>query len=209
MKKLMIIAVLVGLLVFAVATSAFAESSGTYYLGYADNDMDTGSHGIIGMEINSSDSLLHRVGVDFFNSTAKGNNGADGKLDGYKLKMGFDIISNDNFELYGIFSYLNLRGDSKTGNAEYEPLMVGIEAKLNLNERMYIDGSVDCAVGEKEYKRTGVGDVDADYMAAKVKFNYLFTEKFGVNVGYSWDKLDVSGKKTNTKGLTSAMVFRF
>jgi hypothetical protein len=209
MKKFFTMTVLAGLLVFTTATCAFAESYGSFHLGYADNDMGTGSHEMIGIEVNSSDSLLQRVGVDIFNSTAKANDGADAKLEGHKIKVGFGVIKSDNFELYGMLSSLSLCGDSKTSDVDYHPILAGIEGKIRFNERLYIDGAIDYAVAYKEYERNGAADVDADYMAAKASFNYLVTEKLGVAVGYTWDELKVSGNKTNTDGLTAAIVFWF
>lgn len=80
---------------------------------------------------------------------------------------------------------------------EYTPFLLGVEARFNINERMSINGIYDCAVFEKDYDMNGQNDTDADYTAVRVKFNYLFTEQYGVSLGHRWSELKITdnGKK--------------
>lgn len=211
MKKVVILAIMVCVLTSLLATNVFASDglSGTSYVEYVHNNTDAKVDIQGGMEVYPSFLSRTKFGGDFFRSLVKGNSGQDATLGGWRFKSAFGIITSDQFELDCVGSVAFLNGDSETGNAEYRPFMLGLETKLALNERMYIDGNVDWAVACKKYKRDNIKDVDADYMMAKAKLNYLITDKFGMNVGYTWDKIDVANNKTDTKGYTAGIVYRW
>jgi hypothetical protein len=74
---------------------------------------------------------------------------------------------------------------------------------------MFLEGVLDYAAFFKDYKRDGLAEADADYMAAKVRLNYLFTDNIGVAAGYTWNQFKVDGVKTDTKGFTAGMILVF
>jgi predicted porin len=214
MKKIMILAVLVGLLVFSVVTSAFAS---TAYIDYTldgntkvdsnNNDLD---QYLVGVEIPLDQ---FKVGLEYANNTIKFN--PDIKYTDIKLKAGYPLIKNDLFELYGNLSYLHRDADHSRyilwDNLKYSPILIGVDAKYAINEKNLLTGNLDYAVSGKT-KTDSLNDTDTDYTTAKVKYTYLFTKNVGAAVGYEWSKWKLNGsvdKELIDNGFTLGISYNF
>lgn len=211
MKKFITLVVLVGLLVFSVATSTFARTIyGDYMVSGNDEtdsrDADLNQY-VFGVE-NTYERL--KFIIEYSKSTVQGDNGTkDANTTGFLLKGGYGLVKNDVFELYGNISCLRLEGDSATNDAEYSPIMIGIDSKRIITDSMTITVSLDYAFSG-EYKQDGTGDLDADYMVAKVKYNCFFTEHLGASLGYNWSKLEIKDRDDDTStGFTIGGFYQF
>jgi hypothetical protein len=193
MKKLILIASIVGVRFFSVATSIFASNAIHFDYLFSD-DADKNFLGSVDNNFSSLPSM--KFGFEVFPITVKTKTSSETTLNGYNIKDSFSIINSDDFKLYGTLTCLIFNGDSDTGDAKYRPIMVGMETQIGLGERMFLDGGLDYAAWYKEYERDGLDDADADYMAAKVRLNYLFTDNIGVAAGYTWNQFKVDGVKT-------------
>jgi hypothetical protein len=204
MKKITMITLFLSLLIFSL--SAGVSAAVTTHLDYFFSDSES-NHKIKGDIMSRLPKGNLYIGGDFYNFTinAAGN---DENLNACNYKIGFPIIQNDQIELFGMFSLLSLDGNSATNNVSYSPILAGFILKYHFDEKMDIDGSVDYSVYSRDYKRDGFNTVDADFLAVKVRFNYLFTETIGVSLGYTWNQLDVDNKTTKDKGCTAGIIFR-
>lgn len=221
MKKVITLTALVGLLVFSVATSTFAVTiytdvmmDGTYKTG---SDKKDAGQSVFGVEIPFCER--HLIIVEGLGEGYNDNKGEQGELDlmSTLTKYGYELIPGDAFQLYGTISALNMNGDfeideAETYDMEYTPLLLGVAVKYHINERMYLNGILDYAVCHKDYEMENNEDADADYMAARVKLNYFFTEKFGARLGYNWSQLKIKDDgttKDTINGYTIGLIYQF
>jgi Outer membrane protein beta-barrel domain len=217
MKKVMFLSVMVGLLVFSVVTSAFAS---TAYLDYTvggntkvesfSSNNDDLSQYLVGVEVPLD---KFKVGLEYANDTIKFS-GNDLKCTDIKLKGGYQLIKNDIFELYGDLSYLSKAGDSNFSNIKYSPILIGVDGKYVINEKMFISGNLDFAVSGKTSADSSFlsSDTDTDYTAVKVKYTYLFNEKIGAMVGYEWSNWNIkapTATKLTDTGFTLGVTYNF
>jgi hypothetical protein len=125
------------------------------------------------------------------------------------VKGGYDLVQNEVFALFGNVSYIHFDIDQ----VKYSPITVGLDGQYALNERMLLNGNVDYAVSGKA-NLEGAGDVDTNYLTARIKYTYFLTEKLGVAVGYNWSNLTMKSdpmvdmKLTDT-GYTVGLNYNF
>lgn len=213
MKKVMILAILVGLLIFSVTTSAFAVTG--VYLDYTigGNEETNSLKSDLDQYLVGVETLHNRFNFALEYSNSQGFNGIENATqNGYKIKAGYALAEiSQRFTIFGNLSYLSLSGDSAANNAKYSPILVGVGGKWILCDGIYLDGAFDYAVNGK-YKEDGTGDLDVDYMAAKAKLNYFLAKGIGVSVGYNWSEMKIknNGTTKNTdSGYTAGLFFWF
>jgi hypothetical protein len=216
MKKVMFLTAMVALLVFTVATSAFASTAYfDYTVGGKEKAEQSGysikpdlNNYLIGVEVPLDQ---FKVVAEYGKSTAKysdiDSSSEDNKVTTLLVKGGYRLLQNDAFQLYGDLSYSNLKGDG----SKYSPIMIGVDGKYALNEKMFVSGNLDYAVSGK-YKVDGSEDTKTDYMVFKAKYTYQLTENLGAVVGYNYSnmkiKYDDAAKSTDT-GFTLGVAYNF
>jgi hypothetical protein len=212
MKKVVLLASMVALLIFSSVTSAFASTAYFDYMLNGNNKTEFAGTSttvdrdnyLLGVEVPLEQFL---IGFEYSKDTVK-NTGGDSDTTVYMVRAGYGLILNDIFQLYGDLSYTNF--DMDTG--KYSPIAVGFDAKYALNERMFISGRFDYAVSGK-YDDDTQGKMDTDYMAAKVKYNFLLTERLGVAAGYDWTNITMKpalgDMKVTQTGFTFGVTYNF
>ncbi|HBF39024.1 MAG TPA: hypothetical protein DDW50_17115 [Firmicutes bacterium] len=222
-KKVMLLTAMVAMLIFSVATSAFAASAYfDYTLGGKDKEnypfdpadptaptsykADLDNY-LLGVEIPINQ---FKVTAEYSKDKAK-IDGASLKSNYYLLKGGYRLLQSDVFQLYGDLSYISMKWDTDD-NEKYSPIMIGVDGKYSIAGNMFVSGNLDYAVSGKA-KADGSPDTDTDYMAAKVKYTYLFTEKFGAAVGYDWSNRKIKATEGDYKytdtGFTLGVTYNF
>ncbi|HBE80820.1 MAG TPA: hypothetical protein DDW65_23990 [Firmicutes bacterium] len=208
MKKVMLLVVTVGLLVFSVVTSAFASTAyldytigGNEKAGSTDNiDRD---NFLLGVEVPLDQ---YKVVFEYGKGTIKYDTG-DTDTTAFMLKGGYRLVQNDAFQLYGDLSYSHLSWDA-SGDPKYSPIMIGVDGKYAINERMFVSGNLDFAVSGKY--DNGSDKTDTDYTVAKVKYTYLLSNQIGVAAGYNWSEMKPDGSdKTTDTGATLGLTYNF
>jgi len=224
MKKGILLTAMVALLVFTVATGAFAA---TVYFDYTvggkekqDTDWsytsssfgdDSGSFSakpaldqyLLGVEVPLDQ---FKVVVEYAKDKTEATTDSDGdsvaerKCTTYMIKGGYRLLQTDVFQLYGDLSYSSLKWDTST-NPKYSPIMIGVDGKYAISERMFVSGNLDYAVSGK--LKTDMIETDStDYMVFKVKYTYQLTKNLNAAVGYTWSKMKYKFSSTSV-GFTS------
>jgi hypothetical protein len=207
MKKIIILLFLTGILVFSINTSVFA---------FSDFYIDSMFRGPLYLyPLSENDSNLYSLGFELINEETHNKfnieylNPVKGiKATGFLVKNGIVLESDEVSTLYGNISVFDLRVDSAGIDKKYLPILLGIGTRYYIDERLYIDGSIDYAI-------TGCGgDIfDTCYRVVKVKCSSLVTQNIGVSFGLDWSKMKIRDNGINIKdsdaGYTFGIIYFF
>lgn len=168
---------------------------------YEDGYGTTAATGFaLGIEAMLGDSF--KLGLDYLseNDTYYHNLGIKG---GYRL-LNNDAFQLDVFAAYHMFDLYTPPSD----NGNYVAL--GADAAFSLSDSLSIGASVEYAVSGSFTWGSDVCDLKVFGYALNV--TYLFTENWGVSVGYSYINFDLPGTSWNPcgfKGFTASAIYSF
>lgn len=123
-------------------------------------------------------------------------------------KGGFQVFGNDKVRVDLTLNYFEREYD--VSKASVSGLLVGADGLWNITDRMFLQGSLGLSLnGKQEYKSY---EEDAFIIVEKIKYNYMFTDNFGLGLGYNFisilfdDEVDTT---INTGGITAGITVRF
>lgn len=224
MKKVWAILMLCIFLVLAVSMSALANTDRAtayvdfYSMGFWNEEYDKydnyDNDGLLNGVIVGADIPINifKLGFEYEDaSPCKGDKGKDTLADNsnYLLKCGFRVFSNDRVRVDLTLSHFEHDFDTKetiSGN------LVGADVLWNISDQMFLQGSLGLTFnGEYE---TDSGDQDTVILLGRVKYNYLFTDNFGLGFGIRFNDYIIDDDSYDdflleTGGLTLGATVRF
>lgn len=222
MKKLVVL-VLTVCMVLAFTSIVLADNGGNVYVDYMLNgnlkcDIESSLLGDSNGDFDASlvnigfDYLLNnfKFGAEYRNGTIDASEEADYTV--LKLMGGYRVIDNDSFKL-------DIKGEYNdvTTDLSRKLDITGISVGANvifLFENAYLEGSLGYSLSA-DAKSDGkkISDVDVNLYDYRIKYTYLFTDKFGVSAGYSnyVNVLDMDIVKTSYSigGFTLGATYHF
>ncbi len=197
---------LVGLLIFLVSTNVFADYStlfidGRLHFYWADSSQDRFNWYSVDYEyVNETNS--NKLNIEYLHPLD------DSAVKGLLVKNGFIVNEDDISILYGNFSVMHLNVNSAGIDKSYLPLLLGLETKYYIDERSYIDGSIDFT-----FPGLGGNLFNSGFRVAKIKLISLCTPNMGITFGYNWTEMEIKDNdiniKTNDAGLNLGMFYLF
>jgi opacity protein-like surface antigen len=129
-------------------------------------------------------------------------------LSGYDLKGGYQIIKDQDLQLYATLSNYSRELDS---DQQFSGILLGADAVCNLSKKMNVEGSVGFSVSGKYEEPDNHYYENASLLHFKAKLNYLITKEVSASLGYRYYgfKLDHSDVEVNSKGLTLGVNLKF
>ncbi len=208
MKKAIIQLFLIGLFIFSVRSDVFAAYNSFYLNGnihhfwyISELSQDDINWYSVGFE-HISEINRNKLNIECFDPIQ------DISAKGIMVKNGIVLEEDDLLTLYGNFSVMGLSMDSSGIDNDFGTTLLGIETRYIMDERSYLDCSIDFSI-------TGLGgDIfDSGYRAAKIRLNTLCTPNMGFSFGYNWARMkikdnDISLKATGN-GLNLGVVYLF
>ncbi len=206
MKKIIIRVFLTGLFIFLTSTSVFAASfyvNGNvhHFLFLSDLTRDDFDWYSLGLEY-SSEATQNKLNVECFNPFQ------DITAEGIMVRNGILLISDNGSMVYGNFSVMGLHVDAEGIKNDFGGIMLGIESRSFLDQRSYIDCSIDFTV-------SGLGGnaFDSGYGVANLRLNTLVTDHLGFSLGLNWTRMIVRDNdlkiKESDNGLNLGMFCHF
>jgi hypothetical protein len=209
MKKSIIQVFFIGLFIFSIRTNVFA--SDIFYLNgnihhfwyLSELSQDDFKWYSVGFE-RVSETNHNKLNIECFNPIK----GITGK--GIMAKNGIMLEDDGLGTWYGNFSVMGLSVDSAGIDNDFGTALLGIETRCMVDERSYIDGSLDFSIFG-----LGGGIFDSGYGVAKIGFNSLFTPNMGFSLGYNWTKIKIKDSdndvnlKASDNGLNFGVFYSF
>lgn len=125
-------------------------------------------------------------------------------------KGGFQVFGNDKVRVDLTLNYFEREYDGSI--VSISGLLVGADGLWNISDRMSLQGSLGLSIdGKAEYEFYEEDD-DAFIVVEKIKYNYMFTDNFGLGVGYNFISIlfdDGADTTINTGGITAGITVRF
>lgn len=220
MKKLWFVFVLSICLVLVFSMSALAGTNsvtayidayglGTWTRGSDINVDDDGSlNGIfVGADIS-----IHKFKLGFEYEDSSPQKGDSFIMYDYTtsiLKSGFQVCGKDKIKVDLTLSHYEK--EVAVSKATVSGILVGVDGLWNINNRMFLQGSLGMSLNGKYELNSD--DEDALIMVEKVKFNYMFTDNFGMGFGFRFNSIllesDYDDLVLDTGGLTIGATVRF
>jgi hypothetical protein len=203
MKKSIIQIFFIGLFIFSTRTNVFASDS--FYLNgnihhffyLSELSHDDFNWYSVGFE-HISETNRNKLDIEYFNPIK------DITAKGIMVKNGIILEEDGLSTWYGNFSVMGLRVDSAGVDDDLGTALLGIETRYMVDERSYVEGSIDFSIFG-----LGGGIFDSGYGVAKIRLNSLCTPNMGFSLGYNWTKMKIkdSDKDVNLKGSDNGLNF--
>lgn len=209
MKKLALLLITVGLILFSISPAQAASIYLERLIGASwDSELNGSpyegdlSGTTIGIE-ESLDSI--KLGFEYMDSAIEGD--TDGDISIYDLKCGYPLLDQNDLKLYGTLSIFNSKMDGIDIN--HTTINLGVDLRYDLLEKLYLDALVNFSVyGSAEISSK---DYDSDLLNFKAKLNYLINNNVGFLIGYRYLKFetDWNDYKMDTSGLIAGLSYNF
>lgn len=186
-----------------------AYGLGTWNIDQSFDDDDDGSLNgvIVGLDI---PIRKFKLGFEYEDSSLRKGDFTDlGDYTTYIIKCGFRVFGNDRVRVdLTLNSFEEEFTDSK---ATVSGTLVGADGLWNISDRMFLQISLGLSLNG-EYQDDSV-DENAIIMVEKVKFNYMFTDNFGLGFGFRYNSIVIDYNYedviVDTAGLTIGATVRF
>ncbi len=206
MKKIIIQVFLTGLFIFLTSTNVFAASiyiNGNvhHFLFLSDLSSDDFEWYSLGLE-HSSEATQNKLNIEYFNPVH------DITAEGIMVRNGILLMADNVSMLYGNFSVMGLHVDSEGMDKDFGGVLLGIESRYFVDQRSYIDSSIDFTI-------SGLGGdmFDSGYGVANIRLNTLVTDNMGFSLGLNWTRMMVRDNdlkiKESDSGLNLGMFCHF
>ncbi|HEY8464034.1 MAG TPA: hypothetical protein VIM29_08460 [Bacillota bacterium] len=194
MKRILILALTMSLLLslasMSLAGTAYFDvmTDGEVDRGFYDDDL---SQVTIGLEVPGD---TYKFAGSFSNGTIE-DNGDDWDTTSLLLKGGYALINDRKLRLDLTGGYYYREEDYLGYERSYRSLLIGFDSKLKIDPRASIDFNFSYGLAPDMDSDLYEDDIDS-ISIWNLKFNYLFTPKFGGSIGYQSETVDLdkSGK---------------
>lgn len=123
-------------------------------------------------------------------------------------KGGFQVFGNDKVRVDLTLNYFEREYEVSKGSVS--GLLFGVDGLWNISDRMFLQGSLGLSLdGKAEYESY---EEDAFIILEKIKYNYMFTDNFGLGLGFNFISIlfdDEDFTTIDTGGFTAGITVRF